>query len=300
MDLQDVQVFVSVAELRSFSAAAEREQLPPSSVTRKVRKLEDGLGTRLLERSTRTVSLTEDGQLFYERALQILGEMDDVKRLLHGRHTRPEGTLRIGGAEEILKTDLRELLIVFAQQNPQLRIDFLPGTDVRNMYTRNLDLMFHIDAPLDPDLIAQPLTTATTNYYASPGYLKKYGDLDAPRDVLKHRCIVERRNWLPNVNHWTFRQGNDVIELPVTPHYQGESLPICIHLAVAGLGIAMLPDHHCIPYVERGELLKLFKGKHESKHDLYTLYPSRRYVPLRVKAFLEYLKSEMPSTLQPK
>lgn len=297
MELQDVQVFVTVAELGSFSSAAEKEHLPASSVTRKVRKLEDKLGTRLLDRSTRAVCLTEDGRLFYKRALHILEEMDDVQRLLRGRHTHPEGTLRIGGPEEVLKTDLHKLLITFAQHQPQLCIDFHPGTDIRNIYTRNLDLMFHIDAPTDSDLIAQQLTTATTNYYASPGYLSQYGEPKSPQDVVQHRCIVEQRNWLNNVNHWNFRDGEGVIELPVTPHYRAESTFICIRLTAAGLGIALLPDHHCAPYLKTGKLVKLFNGEHEFLHSLYTLYPSRRYVPLKVKTLLEFLNDEMPERL---
>ena len=297
MDLKDLQTFVSVAELGSFSAASETENLPPSSVTRRIKKLEDQLGTQLFDRTTRVVALTEDGQLFYQRARQVLGDLDDVQRVLHGRQTHPEGTLRIGGAEELLATDILGHLHSFAIQQPQLKIDIHPGTDVRNIYTKNLDVMFHIDEPNDSDLIAHHLTTATTNYYANPDYLERNETLREPEDILKHRCIVEQRNWLSNVNHWPFKVKSKVVEFPVTPHYRAESTLICVRLAAAGLGIALLPDHHCKNYVESGKLVKLFNGEHEFNHSLYTLYPKRRYLPLKVQVLIDFLREEMPASL---
>lgn len=297
LDLEDIRLFVTVADLKSFTAAGEKEQYPKSSISRRLRKLEDQLGVRLLERTTRSISLTESGELFYKRAVQILNEVEETEQLLAGSQLHPQGTLRVCAPDEFIRRTLQENLLAFARQQPQLRIEVLTGTVGQHLLGDRLDVMIHIDAPEDSSFIARPITTATTNYYASPEYLREHGEPEKPEDVMNHRCVVENRNPRKNVNHWIFRDSSGVKELAVDAYYSADTTHLSQVFTEQGLGIALLPDHTCRNALEAGRLVKLFEGAHEFEHTLYAIYPSRRYVPSKVKVFLDYLEQALPDRL---
>jgi DNA-binding transcriptional LysR family regulator len=297
LDLEDIRLFVTVADLKSFTAAGEKEQYPKSSISRRLRKLEDQLGVRLLERTTRSISLTESGELFYERAVQILNEVENTEQLLAGSQLHPQGTLRICAPDEFIRRTLQENLLDFAREQPQLRIEVLTGTVGQHLLGDRLDVLIHIDAPEDSSFIARPITTATTNYYASPEYLRECGEPLTPDDVKHHRCVVENRNPRKNVNHWTFLDGSGVRELVVEPYYSADTTHLSQVFTERGLGIALLPDHSCREALRAGRLVKLFDGTHEVEHTVYAIYPSRRYVPTKVRVFLDYLEKVLPDRL---
>lgn len=297
LDLEDIRLFVTVAELKSFTAAGDKEQYPKSSISRRLRKLEDQLGVRLLERTTRSISLTESGELFYERAVQILNEVEVTEQLLAGDQLRPQGLLRLCAPDEFIRRSLQEPLLAFAREQPQLRIEVLTGTVGQHLLGDRLDVMIHIDAPEDSSFIARPITTATTNYYASPDYLREHGEPREPDDVLHHHCVVENRNPRKNVNHWPFLEEGGIREVAVNAYYRADTTHLSQVFTERGLGIALLPDHTCRDALESGRLVKLFDGIHELAHNLYAIYPSRRYVPAKLKVFLEFLEQNLPDRL---
>jgi DNA-binding transcriptional LysR family regulator len=297
LDLEDIRLFVTVADLKSFTAAGEKEQYPKSSISRRLRKLEDQLGTRLLERTTRSINLTESGELFYERAVQILNEVEVTEQLLAGNQLQPQGLLRVCAPDEFIRGSLQEPLLAFAREQPQLRLEVITGTVGQHLLGDRLDVMIHIDTPEDSSFIARPITTATTNYYASPTYLREHGEPLEPEDVLRHRCVVENRNPTKNVNHWFFLEASGVRELSVEPYYSADTTYLSQAFTEQGLGIALLPDHSCREALEAGRLVKLFEGAHEVEHTLYAIYPSRRHVPAKVKVFLDYLERVLPERL---
>lgn len=297
LNLEDIHLFVVVAELNSFTAAADKEGYPKSSISRRLRKLEDHLGVRLLERTTRSVTLTESGELFYERAQAILNDVEATEQLLSSNALHPEGHLRVCAPDEFIRGNLQDPLIAFAREQPQLKIEVLSGTVGQHLLGDRLDVMIHIDAPEDSSFIARPITTAVTNYYASPGYLEKHGNPQTPEDLLKHRCVVENRNPRKNVNHWFFRTDDGFRELVVDAHYLADTTYLSLKFVEEGLGIAMLPDHSCRDALEAGRIVKLFDGAHEVLHNLYAIYPSRRHVPGKVKVFLDFLEEVLPNSL---
>jgi DNA-binding transcriptional LysR family regulator len=173
----------------------------------------------------------------------------------------------------------------------------LTGTIGQHLLGDRLDVMIHIDAPEDSSFIAKPITTATTNYYASPDYIREHGEPQEPEDVLQHRCVVENRNPRKNVNHWIFRTETGFRELRVDGHYSADTTHLSLKFTEEGFGIAMLPDHSCRPSVEAGKLVKLFGGKHEVPHQLFAIYPSRRHIPAKVKIFLDFIENALPERL---
>ena len=297
LDLEDIRLFVTVADLKSFTAAGEKEQYPKSSISRRLRKLEDQLGARLLERTTRSIALTESGELFYERAVQILNEVEVTEQLLAGDQLQPQGLLRICAPDEFIRRSLQAPILEFAREQPQLRMEIMTGTVGQHLLGDHLDLMIHIDAPEDSSFIARPITSATTNYYASPDYLREHGEPRKPEDVLDHRCVVENRNPTKIVNHWFFPEESGVRELAVEAHYSADTTYLSQAFTEQGQGIALLPDHSCREAVEAGRLVKLFDGAYEVEHTLYAIYPSRRHVPAKVKVFLDFLERALPDRL---
>ena len=297
LDLEDIRLFVTVAELKSFTAAGEKEQYPKSSVSRRLRKLEDQLGVRLLERTTRSIGLTESGELFYERAVQILDEVELTEQMLAGDQLQPNGLLRVCAPDEFIRRSLQEPFLAFAREHPQLRLEIMTGTVGQHLLGDHLDVMIHIGAPEDSSFIARPITTGTTNYYASPAYLREHGEPQRPEDILHHRCVVENRNPTKTVNHWFFREASGVSELTVEARYRADTTYLSQTFTEGGLGIALLPDHSCREALEAGRLVKLFDGVHEMEHTLYALYPSRRHVPAKVKVFLEFLEQALPDRI---
>ncbi|MFK8049426.1 MAG: LysR family transcriptional regulator [Halioglobus sp.] len=296
-NLEDVHLFVVVAELKSFTAAGDKEQIPKSSVSRRLRKLEDQLGARLLERTTRSIQLTEVGEQFYERALLILNEVEATEQLLAGDGMRPAGHLRICAPHEFIRLHLQYILPKFAKEQPQLRLEVLSGTVGQHLLGDRMDLMIHIDEPEDSSYVARPITSATTNYYASPQYLQQHTEPKLPQDLLQHSCVVETRNPRRDVNIWRFRTDEGNQELSVVGQYIADTTYLSLKLVEEGLGIGMLPDHVCADSLAAGRVRKLFDGKHEIKHTVYAVYPSRRHVPAKVRVFLDFLARELPREL---
>ena len=297
LNLEDIHLFVIVADLKSFTAAADKEQYPKSSISRRLRKLEDQLGVRLLDRTTRSINLTESGELFYERAISILDEVEATEQLIKTDQLHPEGLLRICAPDEVIRLNLQEPLVEFATLQPQLKIEVLSGTIGQHLLGDRLDVMIHIDDPADSTFIARPITAATTNYYASPDYLREHGEPEQPDDVLKHCCIVENRNPRKNVNHWSFRTEDGARELVIDAQYFADTTYLALKFVEEGLGIAMLPDHSCRESLAAGRVVKLFDGVHEVFHPLYAIYPSKRHVPAKVKVFLDFLEKALPERL---
>ncbi len=297
LNLEDIRLFIAVADLKSFTAAGDKEHYPKSSISRRLRKLEDQLGVRLLERTTRSISLTESGELFYDRAQRILEEIETTEQLLTENQVHPSGHLRICAPDEFIRRNLQYLLVDFAREQPQLRVDVISGTIGQNLMGDRLDVMIHINAPEDSSFVARPITTATTNYYASPAYLAEHGTPLEPEDVLKHHCVVENRNPRKNVNHWIFRTAEGLREFAVEGNYSADTSYLSLKLVEEGLGIGMLPDHACRESLAEGRLVKLFDGVHEVEHVLYALYTSRRHVPAKVRVFLDFLEKNLPERL---
>ena len=206
MEFQDLRLFVSVVDNGSFTRAAEQEDLPTSTVSRRLRKLEDNLGVRLLERTTRKVHVTELGEEFYERCLRILEEVDDTRSRLQQKQDQPSGRLRVYAPTEFTRVHFQDIIPAFAQACPDITLELFTIDGGHNVVDSRVDVMIHIEEPQDSSYIGRVLCTATTNYYASAAYLEKFGTPQKPEDLRHHECIVEAYN--PNqYDHWIFPEG---------------------------------------------------------------------------------------------
>lgn len=296
MEFQDLRLFVSVVDQGSFTRAAEQEDLPTSTVSRRLRKLEDELGVRLLERTTRRVHLTELGEEFYQNSLHILEEVDNTRSRLKQKQDKPFGRLRIYAPTEFTRVHFQDTIPAFAEAYPDITLELFTSDGGHNIVDARVDIMIHIEEPQDSSYIGRLLTRATTNYYASTEYLQKFGEPARPEDLLQHECIVEAFN-PHHYDRWVFPENGSEKTIRVNGRYVTDSTYMAQRLVERGLGISMLPDYICRESFEAGRLQKLFGGRYEISHNIYILYPSRRYVPSKVKAFLDFLEEHFPKQL---
>jgi DNA-binding transcriptional LysR family regulator len=296
MEFQDLRLFVSVVDNGSFTRAAEQEDLPTSTLSRRLRKLEDELGLRLLERTTRSVQVTELGEEFYERCLSIIEEVDSTRASLQRKQDSPGGRLRIYAPTEFTRVHFEDIIPSFAEHFPDITLELFTTDGGHNLVDTRIDVMIHIEEPQDSSYIGKKLTVATTNYYASTKYLERFGEPQSPGDLEQHECILEAYN--PHgYNRWLFPDEDQTLEVPVHGRYVTDSTYMALRLMERGLGVSMLPDYICREGLEAGRLQKLFGGRYEISHNIYLLYPSRRYVPSKVRVFLDFLEEKFPKQL---
>jgi DNA-binding transcriptional LysR family regulator len=296
MEFQDLRLFVSVVDNGSFTKAAEQEDLPGSTLSRRLRKLEDELGLRLLDRTTRRVQVTDLGMEFYERCLQILEDVDSTRVSLQRKQATPSGRLRIYAPTEFTRVHFQDVIPSFAQRYPDITLELFTSDGGHNLVDTRVDIMVHIEEPQDSSYIGKKLTVATTNYYASTDYLEKCGEPQSPQDLLQHECILEAFN-PHDYQRWVFPEKAGAEEVRVQARYVTDSTYMALRLVERGLGVSMLPDYICREGLEAGRLRKLFGGRYEINHNIYLLYPSRRYVPSKVRAFLDFLEEQFPRQL---
>ncbi len=296
MYLEDLRLFVSVVENGSFTRAAEQEDLPTSTVSRRLRRLEDDLGVRLLERTTRRMQLTELGEEFYRRSLHILEEVDYTRSMLLQKQESPSGRLRIYAPVEFTRVHFQEIIPAFAECYPDIKLELFTSDGSQDLVHSRIDVLIHIEEPEDSTYIGKKIAVATTNYYASIDYLAIHSEPEQPEDLLDHECIVEAFT-RDHYDHWIFPEGHEQKEVAVRARYVIDSTYMCERFVERGLGISMLPDYICREGLKSGRLKKLFQGRYEIQHNIYALYPSRRYVPSKVKVFLEFLEENFPKKL---
>jgi len=296
MQLEDLRLFVTVVDNGSFTKAAEQEDLPTSTLSRRLRKLEDDLSVRLLERTTRSLQLTELGEKFYQRSLQILEEIDSTRAMLQQDEDKPSGRLRIYAPAEFTRVHFLEIVPAFAQAYPDITLELFTSDGGHDLVHNRVDVMIHIEEPEDSSYIGKKIATTTTNYYASLDYLAERGEPVTPEDLLTHECIVEAFTH-DNCKRWFFPEEHQKKEIFVNARYVIDSTYMCQRMVEMGMGVSMLPDYICQEGLKAGRLKKLFSGRYEIPHNIYVLYPSRRYVPSKVKVFLEFLEENFPKQL---
>ena len=296
MQLEDLRLFVTVVDSGSFTKAAEQEDLPTSTLSRRLRKLEDDLSVRLLNRTTRSLQLTELGEQFYQRSLQILEEVDNTRAMLQKEQDKPSGRLRIYAPAEFTRVHFLEIVPAFAQEYPAITLELFTSDGGHDLVHHRVDVLIHIEEPDDSSYIAKKIATTTTNYYASVDYLAERGEPETPEDLLTHECIVEAFTH-KNYKRWIFPEEHHQQEIIVNPRYVIDSTYMCQRMVEMGLGISMLPDYICQEDLKAGRLKKLFNGRYEIPHNIYVQYPSRRYIPSKVRVFLQFLEENFPKRL---
>lgn len=284
--LQSMRVFASVAQTGSFAAAAERLNLSRASVTRHVAALERRLGTRLLQRTTRRLALTEAGSLYRERCEQMLEWLDETEALVgRGQHTA-SGTLRISAPVSFGARHVAPATAEFVQRYPHIEVDLALNDRRVNLVDEGFDLAIRIAARLEPGLVARRLSRSRLLLCAAPAYLQRCGHPATPEALAGHNCLLY--TYSPR-NAWLFRHAGYSHRVTVSGNLKANNGEALLAAARAGLGLVLQPDFIVREALRDGSLetvLPEFDPGHAGIHAVYT---SRAFLPARVRLFIDFL-----------
>ena len=295
--LQSMRIFSKVVEQGSFARAAEILDMSNAVVTRYVADLETHLGTRLLNRTTRKLSLTETGQMYLERVRQILSDVDDADAIASYSARKPSGTLRIYSHLGFSKWKLATMLPHFAQEYPDVVLDVTVSDRTVDLVEDGFDIGFFIDLQkVDATMITRKLATSEVMLCASPGYIKQYGEPKTPEDVSRHHCL--NFGWDFMRNYWTVqgkRNGPSApIQIPIHSRVISNNSDVLRECAVAGMGLVLRPSFTLGDDLSRGQLVRLFPDFHLGTVSISMVYPSRRLLSAKVRNFVNFIAGQFP------
>jgi len=296
LKIDDLRLFMNIVDSGSITAAADHMQLPKSNLSRRLKLIEENLGVRLLDRTTRSLQPTEAGADFYADCERILSNLEAAHQRIIGSHDAVTGRLTVYAPNELLRYGVQELAVAFSQAYPALAVEFLSGAVKPHLLHDSIDVMVHIDDPHDSSFVARKVTFGNTNYYASPDYIARYGEPKTPQDLHQHDCIVELTHERV-ARPWTFPKGASKTTAHIKGRYACDSIELCRLLCEKGLGIAMLPEFICHERTADGRLQTLFTGRFASRHNIYAIYASRHFVPAKIRAFVDFLARQLPRQL---
>jgi len=284
--LTAMQVFVEVAGTGSFSAAADKLDMSRAMVTRYVLELEQWLGARLLQRTTRSVTLTDAGESCLRRSQQMLALMENVEEETSSHDGALRGQLRITCSMSFAYAQMAAAVADFLKRYPQLKIDLNASEGALNLVEARIDLAIRISAEPDPALIGRVLAPCDSVLVASPGYLATYGVPTLPAELVTHRCL-SYANFGKSV--WRFTRGEEQAQVSVSSHFSANEATALLRAALVGGGVALQPTYLASPHLADGSLQLVLPDWKLPSMAIYALYTSRKHLPPAVRAFLDFL-----------
>jgi DNA-binding transcriptional LysR family regulator len=292
-DLNDVAIFVQVVRLASFAEAGRRLGLPPNTVSRRIQHLEEQLGTRLMQRSTRKLTLTSAGRAFHERcAGAVDGLLEAGQELMTGSQ-EPSGLLRVAAPADFFDFFPMEWVAEFLAAHPRVRLDFVLSDATADLIADRIDVAFRGGSLPDSGYVGrQLLGPRTDGMVASPGYIAARGTPGALQDLTNHDCVTAAH---PSGRTTWRLVGPDGIEeeVQVGGRFSGNTAQALRKATLAGLGVALLPPAMARTDVQAGRLVPVLPQYQRTGQGLSVLYPSRRHLPLAVSAFMRLVMAKL-------
>jgi DNA-binding transcriptional LysR family regulator len=280
-------VFTRVAETGSFSAAARDLGLSKSAVSKRLAALEDRLGARLVNRTTRRLSLTEVGAAFHERAVRILAELEEAEQTVSRLHAEPRGTLRVNMPMSFGIRHVAPALAEFMARYPELRVA-MELTDRRvDMIEEGVDLAIRIAELPDSSLIARRLAPARRAVCASPDYWKCHVRPRDPAELTGHNCLIY--TYLAEQREWRFKGPKGPLSVRVSGSLEANNGDALRDAALAGLGVYLAPTFIIGEDLRAGRLEEVLADYQDSRLSVYAVYPHRQHLSAKVRAFVDFL-----------
>lgn len=284
----DMAAFVRVVDSRGFSAAAPSLGLTPSAVSKLVSRLEARLGVRLLQRTTRALRLTQEGEAFYAAARRIVGEIDALEDRISGQHGMAQGLLRVTTSVAFAAHQLAPVISEFLDLHPLVQIELLPTDRVVDMVEDGIDVAIRIGRLADTSFMARKIGEDIRLISAAPSYIARRGLPRRPEDLVRHTCIVSRDR--PDLNRWAFRIEDERREIEVSGRVGVTEGEMQMQLALQGLGIVRLTRLTVTGAIKRGELVSLLdEFSAEEPVPIHAVYPHRRHLAPKVTAFVDFV-----------
>lgn len=288
--MDELEVFLAVVEEEGFSAAAKRLGATPAAVSRRIKALEQRLGVRLLQRTTRKMQLTEAGELYFREVSRLLADLKDVELQLDAFSGQATGELRIVAPMSFGQRRLAPVVARFAKQYPKVRITLRLDDGETDVVGECIDVVVRIAYPTDASFVARPIAPVPRYLCASPDYLSHRGTPSSPRELLQHDCL--HYNVISEREEWTFRGDSGEESLVIKGIFCSNNGDVLATAAIQGLGITLLPDFIVEDAIADGRLVRLLQDWERPPLTLAVLYPTRQHVPIKTRLFIEYLIKE--------
>ncbi len=283
----EMQVFQRVVESGSFSEAARLLLMTPSTVSKLIGRIEARLGVRLLERSTRRLSLTAEGQVFYERSLALLAELDEIERGLSQGAASADGTIRVNASVAIGTMALEPLLPAFWAEHPRIVVDLSLSDEIVDLYLDRTDVAFRVGPLPDSNMMARRIGIARRKIVAAPAYLERHGVPQTVEDLAAHNCLGF--NFRRSAPVWPFRESGRIVDRAVHGSLLANNGETVRRMAVAGIGLARLGDYHAREDIAAGRLVEVLSDVVESdQEEVHAVYLGGPRLPHRVRLFIDF------------
>lgn len=282
-----MEVFITVAETGSFAAAARRLEISTSAASRKLADLEKWLGVTLLQRTTRKLSLTAAGQDMLERCRRITDEVEALGHRATQARAQPKGLLRVTASDFLARHWLGRVIATYVREYPDITVELIAADRPVDLVKEGFDIAIRAGQLKDSSLVARRIATTGARLVASPDYLETHGRPESPDQLRKHRCILEIG---PSFgDRWPVGESSRFPQVTRQPVVRVNSGEIARDLAVAGCGIAILPEFMVRATIEEGRLVSLLEQSVRYEMGVFIVYPQSKYLPINTRSFRDYV-----------
>lgn len=285
--LEGMSIFVAVVEAESFTGAARTLKYSKAAISTHIQKLEERLDVRLLNRTTRRISMTDEGRAFYEHCRRILDEAREAIDSLDNLATEPRGVLRINSPMSFGTLHLGAAVAEFMDIYPDVNVDMVLNDRQVDLIEDGFDLAIRIGRLPDSSLIARRLAPCRRVLVASPAYWDRKGRPSHPSDLKDHDAVIY--DYLDNPTTWTFKDGDEDVSVSVKGRLRANNGEVLLDAALRGLGIYLSPTFFCCDEIRDGKLEIALRDFSEAPLSVYAVYPHRRHLSPRVRAFVDFL-----------
>jgi DNA-binding transcriptional LysR family regulator len=286
--LQGMKVFVRVAQRSSFAAAARELRMSPGAVTKNIAALEEHLGARLFDRTTRRVGMTEAGHLYLERCQECLQAVDDADASVTALAREPRGLLRVTAPVDVGPL-LMGTLADFMTRNPEVVVDLRLSNRTLDLVEEGIDLAVRVARSLDGPFVARPLATSRIGVWGATAYFRKHGRPRTPQDLAAHRTLMFVAG--RPLDEWVFERQGRQQRIKLTPALISDNGEVLRQAALRGLGLTIAPSLLLGADFAAGHLEPVLTEWSLTSFRIYAIYPHRRFVSPKVRAFVEALRS---------
>ncbi len=286
--LTRIRAFIDVVEAEGFSAAARKTGRSKALLSKYVRELEDELGALLLNRTTRQFSMTEAGHTYYRTASDILKEIDNLADLVRENNQQLKGRLRISVPRTFVDAEVGQSLIDFAKENPDLALEIAADDRFVDLIEEGFDVAVRITKLEDSGMIARKISDFRVHLCATQEFLDRYPSLEHPTDLARVPFIIDTNTRSQGSIRFVDADST-IFNVAINGSLEVNSPHATLRAALSGLGIAVVPDFIGRKAIESGQLLTLFNDYLPTDRGIYAVYPHRRYLPAKVRIFVDYL-----------
>lgn len=293
-----IAAFVLVADSMSFARAAEAARVSASTLSRKVSRLEDILGLRLFERTTRKVVFTELGEIYYQQCREVLGRLKETDELMASYNSEPQGLLRVSFPVAFGRLELSDILADFIATYPKVKVEANYTDRFVDILAESYNAVVRIGALPDSSLVARKIGRNRRMIVASPSYLERHGTPQVPAELAEHDCLCFSR-YARSGTTWQFRRDSEVEMVRVAGDFRSDSSEAISQAAMHGAGIAIVARYLCVEAVEQGRLVPLLPDWTVCpESNVYICYPSNRHMLPKTRVFSDFLVQRLRNALR--